>query len=86
MAAKTVGVSPVALTGFEGLHRSRKKRIEALLRRLIGLVNGKGWALGLFDVDGDLVDYDVSQSGIGGAWPFRSSARCLFRSLKDRSC
>ena len=63
---RTVGVSPVAVTGFEGLHRSRKKRIEALLRRLIGLVNGKGWALGLFDVDGDLVDYDVSQSGIGG--------------------
>ncbi len=66
MAARTVGVSPVAVTGFEGLHRSRKKRIETLLRRLIGLVNGNGWALGLFDVDGDLVDYDVSQSGIGG--------------------
>ncbi len=66
MAARTVGVSPVAVTGFEGLDRSRKKRIEALLRRVVGLVNGKGWALGLFDVEGDLLDYDVSRSEIGG--------------------
>src|SRR5580692_6316627 len=66
MAARTVGVSPVALTGFDGLDRSRKKRIEAILRRLLGLVNGKGWSLGLFDAEGELLDYDVMRSGIGG--------------------
>jgi DNA-binding CsgD family transcriptional regulator len=66
LIARMSGVSRVALTGFEGLDRSRKKRIEALILRLVGLVNGKGWALGLFDVGGNLVDYDVSCSGIGG--------------------
>ncbi len=33
---------------------------------MLGLVNGKGWALGLFDLEGDLLDYDVARSGIGG--------------------
>lgn len=66
MAGRMAGIYSAAVTGFARLHRSRKKRVEGLVRRLVGLVNGKGWALGLFDTEGNLLDYDVSQSGIGG--------------------
>jgi DNA-binding CsgD family transcriptional regulator len=64
MAVRMVGSIPTALTGFEGLDRPRKRRIEGLLRRLAGAVDATGWALALFNRDGELLEHDVASAGI----------------------
>ncbi|HEY2475825.1 MAG TPA: helix-turn-helix transcriptional regulator [Candidatus Cybelea sp.] len=57
-------VAAISPAGFGGFDASRKRRLEASLRRASRAAAADGWAIGVFDSAQDLVAFEISEAGI----------------------
>jgi DNA-binding CsgD family transcriptional regulator len=54
------GVASFSPAGFEDFEASRRRRLEAALRRCVRTASAGDWILGIFDANADLVAFDTS--------------------------
>jgi DNA-binding CsgD family transcriptional regulator len=54
------GSASFSPAGFEGFEASRRRRLEASLRRCVRAASAADWALGVFDTNQDIVAFDTS--------------------------
>lgn len=58
------GTASISPAGFDGFDASRKRRLDASLRKTARAASAVGWAIGVFDAEQDLVAFDTSDAGI----------------------
>lgn len=58
------GMTSISPAGFHGFDASRKRRLDASLRRTARAASAAAWAIGVFDSERDLVAFDTSDAGI----------------------
>lgn len=61
---RTNGVVPISSAGLKMAAGATKSRIESVIRRLVRPARATDWALGIFDADLDLVEFDVSRPSV----------------------
>lgn len=61
---RTAGVVPISSTGLKMAAGATKSRIESVIRRLVRPAKATDWALGIFDSDFDLIEFDVSRASV----------------------
>ncbi len=64
MISLQAGSGSLRLSGIEGDDAGFNSRVEPIIRRLIRPVRGASWLLGVFDADGDLVEFVLSNAAV----------------------
>jgi DNA-binding CsgD family transcriptional regulator len=61
---RATGVVPISSAGLKMAAGATKSRIESAIRRLLRPARATDWAMGIFDSDFDLIEFDVSRSSV----------------------
>ncbi|MGC1381412.1 MAG: helix-turn-helix transcriptional regulator [Candidatus Baltobacteraceae bacterium] len=64
MISSQAGTAAVPRSGVEGDDAGITGRVESIVRRLIRPARGAAWAFGVFNADGDLVEFVLSGGGV----------------------
>jgi DNA-binding CsgD family transcriptional regulator len=61
---RATGVVPISSAGLKMAAGATKSRIESVIRRLLRPARATDWAMGIFDSDFDLIEFDVSRATV----------------------
>lgn len=87
-------VAAISPAGFDGFDASRKRRLEASLRRASRAASAAAWAIGVFDSAQDLIAFEISDTGIDercalallSRMPFPSTAGPIILNATSHEC